>query len=178
VITGRDLLREEITRVWDIDRSEVIHNIYYFEQGGLVLKPEYYNMTGWPPGEADLYTPILLKAFDRGAWFYGLFEDGRLIAVVILDNKFIGRHADLLQLKFLHVSSAYRGQGLGVRLFDLAKARALAQGAKGLYISATPSENTIDFYLQRGSVVTTDPDPELFELEPEDIHLECEIAGG
>jgi predicted N-acetyltransferase YhbS len=119
-----------------------------------------------------------MKSFDRGAWFYGLFEGGKLIAVVILDNKFIGRRADLLQLKFLHVSSAYRGQGLGLRLFNLAVDRARAQGAKGLYISATPSENTIDFYLQRGSVVTAEPDPELFELEPEDIHLECEIAGG
>ncbi len=175
MITARDLLREEIGQVWQIDRSEVIENIYYPEQGGLVLKPEHYDMTGWPPGEAEIYTPLLIDCFDRGGWFHGLFEDGRLIAVVVLDNKFIGRHKDLLQLKFLHVSSAWRKQGLGRRLYELARDRARRLGAKGLYVSATPSENTVNFYLRLGCVVTSEPDPHLFELEPEDIHLECPI---
>lgn len=173
MITGRELLRDEVERVWEIDRSEVIENIYYPEGDGLVLKPEYYNMTGWPPGEAKLYTPLLLDCFDRGGWFHGLFDEDRLIGVVILDNKFIGGRKDLLQLKFLHVSSAYRKQGLGDRLYDLAKEHAQKQGAKGFYISATPSENTVNFYMRRGSVLTKVPDPQLFELEPEDIHLEC-----
>jgi hypothetical protein len=42
-----------------------------------------------------------------------------------------------------------------------------------MYISATPSENTVNFYLRRGAVVTSEPDPELFEFEPEDIHFVC-----
>ena len=91
-----------------------------------------------------------------------------------MDNKFIGKFRDLLQLKFLPVSCAYRRQGLGNKLFELATDMARRQGAKGLYISATPSEITVNFYMQRGSVVTK-PDPELFELEPEDIHFECAI---
>ena len=173
MLTGRELSRDEVGRVWEIDRREVIDNIYYPGAGGLVLKPEHYDMTGWPPGEADLYTPLLLDCFDRGGWLYALFEDDRIVAAVILENKFIGRRRDLLQLKFLHVSSSYRKQGLGDRLYELAKSRALSLGAKGFYISATPSENTVNFYLRRGCVVTRDPDPELFELEPEDIHLEC-----
>jgi predicted N-acetyltransferase YhbS len=174
-ITGRELLREEVKRVWDIDRSEVIENIYYLENGKLVLKPETYHMTGWPPGEAELYTTILLDCFDRGGWFYGLFDEVKLVGVTILENKFIGKNKNLLQLKFLHVSSAYRKQGLGHRLFELSKVKAQEKGAKGLYISATPSENTINFYLHLGCVRTQHPDPELFALEPEDIHLECTI---
>lgn len=175
MITARDLVREEIELVWKIDRSEVIENIYYAEKGGRVLRPEYYNMTGWPPGEAEIYTPLLFDCFNRGGWFHGLFDGDRLVGVVILDNKFIGKSRDLLQLKFMHVSSAYRKQGLGDKLFNLAKDVARAKGAKGLYISATPSENTVNFYMQRGSVITDEPDPELFELEPEDIHLECAL---
>jgi predicted N-acetyltransferase YhbS len=175
VIIERDLLREEIDLIWEIDRSEIIENIYYSEKGGLVLKPEYYIMTGWPPGEAGIYTPLFFDCFDRRGWFHGLFDDGRLIGVVILDTKFIGKCRELLQLKFLHVSNAYRKQGLGDRLFKLAEDMARTRGAKGLYISATPSENTVNFYLQRGCVVTEEPDAELFELEPEDIHLECPL---
>jgi hypothetical protein len=44
-----------------------------------------------------------------------------------------------------------------------------------LYISATPSENTINFYLRSGCRVTAQLDPELFALEPKDIHLECDV---
>jgi predicted N-acetyltransferase YhbS len=172
MLTARELTREEISRIWDIDRREVIENIYYFEDGGLVLKPEHYDMQGWPSGEAELYTPILLDCFDRGGWLYGLCDDDRLIAAAVLESRFIGPRKDLLQLKQLHVSSAYRDQGLGRQLFELAKAQARARGAKGLYISATPSEHTINFYLRLGCTPTACPDPELFALEPEDIHLE------
>jgi predicted N-acetyltransferase YhbS len=175
MMEGRELTRAEIPCIWDIDRREVIDNIYYFENGGLVLKPEHYDMQGWPPGEADLYTPILLDCFDRGGWFYGLFDVDRLIAAVVLESKFIGARHDLLQLKALHVSSAYRDRGLGRQLFELAKSKARAMGAKGLYISATPSEHTIHFYTRLGCTLTPVPDPDLFALEPEDIHLECPL---
>ena len=35
MITIRELMREEIEQIWDIDRSEVIENVYYFENEGL-----------------------------------------------------------------------------------------------------------------------------------------------
>ena len=54
----------------------------------------------------------------------------------------------------------------------MAARRARKLGAKKLYISATPSENTVNFYLHLGCVLAKEMDPELFELEPEDIHLE------
>jgi len=174
-ITGRELVRDEVLRLWEIDRAEVIENVYHLEDRKLVLRPEHYDVQGWPPGEPELYTPILLNCFDRGGWAYGLFDGEMLIAMVMLDTVFIGPHRDLLQLKQLHVSSAYRGLGLGQRLFGMASQKARLLGARGLYISATPSEHTVEFYLRLGSRVTPVPDPELFALEPEDIHLECPV---
>jgi predicted N-acetyltransferase YhbS len=183
VMTIRALLRKEIERVWNIDRSEVVDNIYRFENGTLILRPHNFDpilaqlsgfVPGWPPGEAEKYTPILLDCFDRGGWFYGAFEGGQLVGAVVLDNKLIGKHKDQLQLKFLHVSSSYRQKGLGARLFQLARTTARQDGAKRLYISATPSENTVNFYLRLGCAVAADPDQELFDLEPEDTHLECD----
>jgi predicted N-acetyltransferase YhbS len=175
MIAYRELIREEIERIWTIDRREVIENVFHLENGSLVLRPEHYDMQGWPPGEPELYTPHLYKSFDRGGWFCGAFDGATLVGVAILDNKFIGRDKDQLQLKFLHVSRGYRKLGLGRQLFDLARDKARERGAKRLYISATPSEKTVNFYLKRGAVVTNEPDPELFELEPEDIHIECDI---
>ena len=169
------LLRDEIGLIWTIDRSEQIEHIYYLAHGALVLRPEHYAMRGWPPGEAEQYLPILTDCYDRGGWFCGLFDDARLVGVAIVESQFIGVNRDQLQLKFLHVSSGYRGRGLGKRLFELAQDEARARGAGRMYISATPSENTINFYLRRGCVLSPAPDPELFALEPDDIHLECDL---
>lgn len=174
-ISSRELHRDEITQVWSIDRSEFVENVYRLQGGTLVLQADRLEVPGWPPGEAEKYTPILLDCFDRGGWFYAAFDDVRLIAVVVLDSKFIGNQKDQLQLKFLHVSRSYRGRGLGAQLFLLAKRVARERGAKRLYISATPSENTVNFYMRLGCTLAVEPDPELFSLEPEDIHLELEI---
>jgi predicted N-acetyltransferase YhbS len=175
VITRRELRREEIALVWTIDRRETIDNIYVVENGALVMRPHRIDVRGWPPGEAEKYTPILLECFDRGGWFHGAFDGGKLVGAVVLDAKRIGRGKDQLQLEFLHVSNAYRGKGLGKRLFELARATARERGARRLYVSATPSENTVNFYRRRGCVLTREPDAELFAREPEDIHFECNV---
>jgi predicted N-acetyltransferase YhbS len=168
----RSLERDEISLVWQIDRREVIHNIYYLRDGELVLFPDYFDAQGWPPGEAEHYTPILLDCFDRGGTFWGAFENENIVGVAVLENRFIGSNSDTLQLKFLHVSHGRRKQGLGRKLFNLAADKAESLGAKKMYISATPSENTINFYSRMGCDLATEIDPELFALELEDIHLE------
>ena len=172
----RLLQRDEISLIWQIDRREVIENVYYLRDGKLILEPEYYDMLGWPPGEADLYTPILFDCHDRGGTFWGAFENNILVGVALLESKFIGSHHDTLQLKFLHVSRDFRKQGSASMLFKLAVEKAKGLGAKKLYISATPSEHTISYYLRLGCVLATEIDPELFAREPEDIHLEYRIS--
>lgn len=172
----RELQRHEIGDLWSIDRSEVIERLYACRGGKLVLRSERHDVKGWPPGEPERYGPILLDCFDRGGTCRGAFQGDRLVGAFVLESRFIGRNRDRLQLKFLHVSRPQRGSGLGGALFDMAVARARDLGARGLYISATPSEHTVDFYLRRGCRVTDDVDAELFELEPEDIHLQLDIG--
>lgn len=176
MIHARNLSRDEIRAIWSIDRSEVIEAVYYLENGALILKPEHFDMRGWPPGEAEKYTPILEACYDRDGWFFGLFDGEQIAGVSVLESSFIGTNGDQLQLTFLHVSRAYRKQGLGRRLFELAAQEARQRGANSLYISATPSESTIHFYLGLGCRLASQPDPELFELEPEDIHLEYNLS--
>jgi predicted N-acetyltransferase YhbS len=172
----RQLTRSEIPYIWQIDRREVINNVYYLRDGKLVLEPEHYDMRGWPSGEPEHYTPSFLDCFDRGGYFCGAFEGDLLIGTVVLENHFIGREKDTLQMKFLHVGKSARKQGLGKKLFILAAEKAIELGAKKLYISATPSENTVNFYMRLGCVLATEIDEELFTLEPEDIHLEFDLG--
>jgi hypothetical protein len=42
VITERELLRHEVERVWEIDRSEVIDRVYSLENGALVPRPQHF----------------------------------------------------------------------------------------------------------------------------------------
>jgi predicted N-acetyltransferase YhbS len=172
----RELTRAEVERVWEIDRREVIEKVYHLRDGRLILDAEFFDMQGWPPGEGALYTPLLLDCHDRGGFFCGAFDGAALAGVAILESRFIGRRADQLQLKFLHVGKPYRRTGLGKALFECAAQRAKEMGAKKLYISATPSENTIGFYLHLGCALAQEIDADLFALEPEDIHLEYALV--
>jgi predicted N-acetyltransferase YhbS len=173
----RKLERQEIRDLWSIDRAEVVENVYHRDGNELVLNPEHYDVLGWPPGEPEHYGPILLDCFDHGGTFYGAFDGQTLIGATALESRFIGREKDRLQLKFLHVSRRHRQAGLGHALLEKAVAKARELGARGLYISSTPSENTVRFYLRRGARLTDDVDAALFELEPEDIHLDLDIPG-
>jgi predicted N-acetyltransferase YhbS len=49
----RELTRAEVPYVWQINRREVIENIYYVEDEKLILKPEHYDMSGWPIGKPE-----------------------------------------------------------------------------------------------------------------------------
>lgn len=171
----RPLTRAEIPYIWQINRREVIRGVYRLRKGKLVRKAEHYDMNGWPPGEPEHYTPILMDCFDHGGHFWGAFERDLLIAAVVLENRFIGTSKDTLQLKFLHVSNNFRKRGLGKKLFQLAAEKALELGARKLYISSTPSDNTVDFYLRLGCVLAAEFNAELYTLEPDDIHLEFSL---
>ncbi|MCA8308428.1 GNAT family N-acetyltransferase [Burkholderia sp. AU28942] len=175
-LSSRELARDEIPLVWTIDRREIIHHLYVLRDGELRLVPDFYDVRSWPDGEAEHYTPILLDCHDRGGWCVGMFDGATLVAAVIVDSDRLGPRRDMLQLKFLHVSHDWRGCGLGERLCRAARAQARAMGAERLYVSATPSQRTIDFYLRLGFRVSPSPDPALYALEPEDIHLEAPTA--
>jgi GNAT superfamily N-acetyltransferase len=170
----RRLTRAEIERIWTIDRREIVDRVYRLEHGELRLAPGYGDVQGWPP-DALAMEPHLYDVFDRGGAFYAAFVGELLVGLSVLDTVWLGAGSDLLALEFMHVSRDYRGRGVGSRLFEQARSSAQERGARGLYISATPSENTIHFYQGRGSVVIASPDAELFALEPEDIHLECAV---
>lgn len=171
----RELTREELPQLWKIDRAEWVNHVYHHRDGELVLVPEFHDTRDWPPGEAEQYAPLLRDCIDSGGTCYGAYENEALIGAAVLESRFIGPDRDRLQLKFLHVSQRSRKSGLGRTLFEKVAAKAKGLGARRLYISATPTENTVEFYLRRGCQVAEWLDPALFALEPEDIHLDFEL---
>ena len=169
---SRNLTRADIQGIWQIDRSEIVEAVYVLVGGRLSLRSERHEPRGWPDGVPERSTPAFESNFDRGGWFYGLFDGPTMVGVAILESRFMGQRGDMLQLLFLHVSYQVRDRGYGRQLFMEAAKNAKQRGARSMYVSATPSEHTVDFYLGLGCIVSTFPDPELYEREPEDIHLE------
>jgi len=172
-LARRRLQRPEIGLLWTIDRRELVERIYEVRDAGLVLRAAVFDIRGWPTGEPEKAMPLLEASFDRGGAFLGVFDGSRLVGAAVIDPRRLGPADDLVQLSFLHVGRDHRRLGVGTDLFEAAQDVATELGAAGLYVSATPSENTVDFYRRRGCQVTLHPDPELLALEPEDVHLEC-----
>lgn len=171
----RELRREEIPSIWTIDRRERIENIFVAGPGGLALATHPFDVPGWGEGKPAELTPLFEASFDAGSWFGGAFDGGRIVGVAVLEHGFFGTDGRTLQLGFLHVSAETRGTGIGKKLFELALREARIRGARRIYVSATPTERTVRFYLACGCQLLAEPDPRLFELEPEDIHLVCEV---
>jgi len=168
----RLLTEADIASLQFIDRSEVIDDFYRLQDGQLLLYPRHEVVTGWPQGEAEHDALILQQCYQRGGWLFGVFDDATLVAAAAVDCVVIHNAGlQLRQLKFLHVSHDHRGHGLGQHLFRRASGQARKMGAEGLYVSATPSRHTVEFYRRLGCELAQAPDPELYRLEPEDIHF-------
>ncbi len=171
-IKYRELSKEEISKLNQLDRAEVIDDIYYVRGGVLVLEKEHYDVPGWSDSEKKRRIENLQKVFDEGATFTGAFDRNKLVGMSILDHNLVRSGDNRLNLEGLWVSHKYRGKGVGKRLFLIAVKEAKKRNAKAMYVSATPSKNTVHFYQRLGCKRADPVDEYLFKKEPEDIHLE------
>jgi ribosomal protein S18 acetylase RimI-like enzyme len=104
----------------------------------------------------------------NGGVLLGAFDGDRLVGVAILRYKLTDTMA---QLAVLHVSKDYRRHRIGQRLTQEVIRLAKADGARELYVSGTPSELALGFYRAQGFELARQPHAELYDLEPEDIHM-------
>ncbi len=48
------LQRQQLDRLWDIDRSEIIDTLYRLQDGKLQAYPDYYDVRGCPTGDHQM----------------------------------------------------------------------------------------------------------------------------
>jgi predicted N-acetyltransferase YhbS len=170
-LTVRDLEPGEFERFGEIDRSERIEAQYVAEGGSLRLVAADIDVLGWFPSEVEGYIARLHAVHEAGGSVLGAFDGSALVAVASLDVSPVESIPPAMKLDLLHVSAPHRNRGIGKELTRILAGRAQRLGAEALYISATPTKNTVDAYRRIGAHVLESPDPELLALEPEDIHL-------
>jgi N-acetylglutamate synthase-like GNAT family acetyltransferase len=164
--------KDELHRVGELDRREVIEYIYYFRDGKLELEKEHWDIPEWSDKQKQEYHQRLQNIHQRGGTVIGAFKNRKIAGIIVLDHEFFRNSLDCLNLAGLWVSQPFRDRGVGRHLVELVKKKAKALGAKNLYVSATPSKKTVEFYMSCGFELAKVIDPKLFELEPEDIHME------
>jgi GNAT superfamily N-acetyltransferase len=165
--------RTELSRVVEIDRKERIDVLY--SQHGTQLVPRHGNWSAsaWDPdghGEHSVAAQVhtLQHYVDTGGTALGTFANGRLVGIGVVVPH---RRPRIAQLAFLHVSAPQRATGIGSCLTEQLEEIARTAGDSTMVVSATPSENTVRFYLGRGFQPMAEPLAELFELEPEDVQM-------
>ena len=162
----KDLTPADLDRIVEIDRTERIEAQYVQSGGTITLRSIAPFIGGWP----DLPETIEFcrEHMRSGAEAIGAFCGDRLVGIVMVTPDIAPAMA---QLSFLHVTAGFRRQGIGARLLDEAMKRARNNGHRSIYVTATPTQSAVGFYLSCGFSPTEEPIPRLFALEPEDIHL-------
>jgi hypothetical protein len=84
-----------------------------------------------------------------------------------------GASAEILRRRRLAVSAA---EASAVTLVAELERLTREQGDAMMVVSSTASENTVRFYLGREFEPMAEPLPELYQLEPEDVHMHKKLA--
>lgn len=173
IVEVRRLGRAEVARVAEIDRTEAISVLY--EQRGTELVPREgsWDAPPWyPDGDGPHSVAAQVRAveayLDQDGIAIGAFAADRLVGIGVVVPHV---RPAIAQLAFLHVSAQARSAGVGRRLCEVLDRIAREAGDTEMVVTATPSEHTVRFSLGRGFRPMAEPLPELFELEPEDVHF-------
>lgn len=172
-VTIRELDSDELVRVGEIDRTERIDVL--FEQRGTELVPREgrFDAPAWrASGEGEHTVDAQVRALQHyvelGGIVLGVFDGSAMVGI----GAVVPHLRPLVaQLAFLHVSAPARSRGIGQLLCGRLEDIARTAGAVDIVVTATPSEHTVRFYLAQGYLPMVQPMPELFALEPDDVHL-------
>jgi GNAT superfamily N-acetyltransferase len=174
MMTIRQLKDADFGRLHEIDLSEHITLIYKLDNGQLL--PEAHDWQR-PRGDASYWqhqAEEWRRTLKPDVWL-GAFVDDQLVGLASLRYRLA---PDLAQLTTLHVSQPHRRQGVARQLLETVIELAQQSGANLLYVSATPSASAVGFYQRQGFEPTREPNAEMVELEPDDIHMVRSLASG
>ena len=172
-INYKKISESELSRIAEIDRQEQIRIGYHFQNGKLISLNVNWDVSSFIMDGSGAHTVSRQIAFCRqhlidGAQAIGAYSNEKLVGIIVVKPEIRPRTA---QIAYLLVSQGFRREGIASELYKMAESLARATGAELVYVSATPSESAIGFYRQLGFEPVNDPLTELYELEPDDIHM-------
>jgi ribosomal protein S18 acetylase RimI-like enzyme len=172
-VSYRTMSNSELSKISEIDRREQIRVGYGVTYGKLISTTVNWDVASFSPegrGEHTISRQIEFcrQHIQSGARAIGAFSGETLLGIVVLTPEVRPRIA---QIAYLLVGHDNRRMGIGTQLIDMAESHARATGAEQIYVSATPSGSAVGLYMRFGYEPVEDPLLELYELEPDDIHM-------
>lgn len=153
-IVYREVIPADLDRLGDIDRSERIESIYVQEGSRLETREGDFSA---PPWRAKGESGHSVDAQRRECGRY-LAAGGRgLVALAEKRLVGIGVMKPHVRPGVAQLAYGYRGRGIGGHLADELETFARAEGDTSMVVSATPSLNTVRFYLGQGFEPMAEP---------------------
>ena len=152
-------------------RRQVVKRCWRKEDGEWKLKDIPF-VDDWNEEDYGFLVKCLRNTIDTGGFVFGVFYGGALIGFASVESRLFGSSRQYVQLSCIHVSSEYRGKGIGRKLVQCAVMAGRKLGARKLYISAHSAEETQAFYHGMGCVEAREYDKGLSEAEPCDCQME------
>jgi len=171
----REMTRSEIVRICEIDVTEEGNRVYKWGIGEIQRVPETWQRRPRPVEDWQEKAERIKLALDEGGLAVGAFDGQRLVGFIFLRYRLTGKVA-LVQA--LWVSRAWRRRGIATALLRRVLDAARGEGARLAYVSACPSESACGFYLHEGFRPTVWVHRELYDREPEDIHMVLALQPG
>ncbi len=173
-ITIRALALDELGLIREIDRSERIDARYVQHGSRLELQKGDWSAPPWDAaGEGEHSVAGQHAALERLVR-EGAIAAGRLRSRAARRGRCRGgapaSRDRAARVPLRHQRPSGRAASAVVWRIVL-ESTAREAGDTSMVVSATPSLNTVGFYQRRGYEPMAEPLPELFELEPEDVHM-------
>lgn len=172
MIAIKQMGESEIPRIAEIDRTEHVTLGYVHQDGRLLAQKVDWRVPPWSADDGPHSVQGRIEgcrtALEHGGAMFGAFDADRLVGCAVLRYELTDGMA---QLAGLWVSDGYRRKGIAARLTDEVFRLARERGAERIYVSGTPSESAVGFYRSQGFRLADQVNEELFEEEPEDIHM-------
>lgn len=168
----QELKRDELELFQHIEWSDNVTESYRYKDGDIELYQGGFQYDEFPPADRERIQQEFYNIFDAGGKVLGAFCEEKFVGIVAIESKFIGSNKNKLNLEDFFVTDGFRGKGIGRALLNTAKKTAREMGAEILYISATASKNTVNFYMSCGAELSKEVDPVIYKKADDDIHLE------
>ena len=166
-ITIRRLSEHDLSLAQGIDVSEEGQSLYRYRNGQLTSEPFEWHRPAW---DASQWQDKITTWAQAHSWdvVIGAFDGATLVGMASLRYQLTETMAQLVSL---HVSRPYRRHGVAARLLHELMQLARQNNAQELYVSAAPTPSAVGFYTRQGFAPTAHPNQQLYDWEPEDIHM-------
>jgi GNAT superfamily N-acetyltransferase len=170
-VTVGSFTSADAPRLAELDRSELVDMVYAVRDGEIVPLGHGEEIPQWSGAWLDGVVAFARRHLEGGGIGFAAFDGDQLVGAAVLGGEPVGDDSQKLPLAILYVGRDHRRHGVASMLFREVREEAARRGVRCLYISATPSEGALRFYLGQGARLADPPDAVLLALEPDDAHL-------